>query len=154
VALHERRQREFREYQESEKDKTPGVYIVHTRWLHQWRSFVLNEDMHNGRGTWQGVQPPGPITNDQLFEKPKEGDDPDAPPVLKTSLRKVSMYRGVNSAMWKFFSETYGCKGAVIRRATMDIYSEPLPLDDDENGGGDQQPQVLDEEENSARNSA
>jgi hypothetical protein len=102
------------------------LYIIHTRWLHQWRAFVLNEDKHNARGTWEGVQPPGPISNDELFEKTKpeeEGEGQEAALVLKKNLRKVSMYRGVNAAMWKFFSETYGFKGQVIRRATLDIYA-------------------------------
>ena len=56
--------------------------------------------------------PPGPISNDDLFDGKHR---------LKKGLKKVEHYRGVNKQVWETYLQIYG-GGPVIERRYLDIY--------------------------------
>lgn len=67
-----------------------------------------------------GILPPGPISNDSLFEKESTKGD-DVLRVRKGLLLNVD-YRGVPKEVWQIFHRMYG-GGPPIVREDLDIYS-------------------------------
>lgn len=102
------RRQEEKEFAAKHDSAKAGVwYIVDIRWLEAWRHFV------NGRSG-----PPGRIDNSRLVTR--ESTD------VRAALKAVKDYRGVNPAVWNFLQQRYG-GGPVLRRRTLDLYSQPAP---------------------------
>ena len=86
-------------------------YAVSTRWLHQWKCFVLNQPSIETRlvraspNEQIGILPPGPISNIDLFDGPK----------LATDLRINIDYKAVNSHVWYLLLQTYKGGPAIVR---------------------------------------
>lgn len=89
--------------------KSSVWYIVDINWLEAWRRFI------QGRS-----EPPGLIDNSRL--------------VSREELTPVKDYRGVNSAVWMFWHQRYG-GGPVVRRRTLDLYSQPVKDQPEESTG-------------------
>ena len=66
-----------------------------------------------------GVLPPGPINNEDLFER--VGDELR----VRQGLAINKEYRGVNKEVWQIFYRMYG-GGPVIVREDLDIYSRDI----------------------------
>jgi|LauGreDrversion4_2_1035121.scaffolds.fasta_scaffold120952_2 hypothetical protein len=113
--------------------------MISSDWLYRWKCFVSNKVSKNigGRSLDEqtlrksendkiGIMPPGPISNDCLFEKisplsAKSGETR----ILKSGLVLNKEYRGVNREVWSIFHRMYG-GGPVIVRGELDIYSRDL----------------------------
>ena len=67
-----------------------------------------------------GVLPPGPISNQDLFEKRFEKEY-----IIKKNLSLNSEYRGVNREVWDLISKIYG-GGPPIIREQLNIYSRDV----------------------------
>jgi len=80
--------------------------------MNDWREFINGTRM----------EPPGEICNNILLE---DG-------VPKKNLKLKVHYRGINAEVWNYFFNIYGGGPPIIRR-TMDIYDEPISLDDIKN---------------------
>lgn len=83
-----------------------------------------------------GILPPGPISNDCLFERiPSSQADNNVfskgmiggqtPLRIKKGLQLNRDYRGVNREVWQIFHRMYG-GGPIIVREDLDIYSKDL----------------------------
>merc|ERR1711924_546883 len=80
-------------------------YLIDLEWLSKWRAFVYEDGL-----------PPGPIDNSRLVDP--QTSIPQKNMVLKDD------YRGVNQALWNFWSERYG-GGPAVPRKSLDLYSSP-----------------------------
>ena len=83
-------------------------FLVDATWLKHWRDYL-----------WEGIRPdpPGPICNSRLLRS-------DGRP--HPNLQRVTDYRGVNEAVWRFHHGKYG-GGPAICRSKLDIYAPPIP---------------------------
>lgn len=115
--LHElnlRRQLEIQKISQLDKIDPKGkYYLIHTGWFNKWKEFVLSK---NSGGTQTVVLPPGPITNHLLFEDNQLK-------VIKSGLRAVNDYRGLNGEVWNAYVDIYG-GGPMILRNRLNIYEQ------------------------------
>ncbi len=101
-------------------------FIISSEWLYHWKCFVSNRlstrthhystsYVRQSQNSLIGILPPGPIFNEDLFEKGRESK-------IKQGLELNVHYRGVNQEVWQIFHKMYG-GGPVILREELDIYS-------------------------------
>ncbi|TNV82503.1 hypothetical protein FGO68_gene3499 [Halteria grandinella] len=105
-------------------------FMISSDWLYRWKCFVSNKvssgasiesqaQLRRSESEKIGILPPGPISNDSLFEK--VGD------VMRVrrGLELNVDYRGVPREVWQIFHRMYG-GGPPIVREDLDIYSQDL----------------------------
>jgi hypothetical protein len=102
--------------------KSDPFYMIHSKWLQQWRAFVTEEG-----------ERPGPISNAELLCP--SADDP-LMLVPKEELVKAKDYRGLHGPVWGGLLKLYG-GGPPILRKTMNIYAEPWDPEEPAAGTGD-----------------
>ncbi|RQM12136.1 hypothetical protein DD237_007911 [Peronospora effusa] len=93
-------------------------FLVETKWLDAWMSYVLGDDD-------DAIAPkrPGPLTNDSLFNREKF--------CIRDKLQLTTDYRGVNPQVYVLYAELYGTSDTKpIVRWTLDIYAMPVMIDD------------------------
>jgi hypothetical protein len=88
--------------------KSDPFFMIHSKWLQQWRSFVTEEGDR-----------PGPISNAELLCASSE--DPSTL-VPREDLVKARDYRGLHAPVWEGLLKLYG-GGPPILRQSMNIYS-------------------------------
>lgn len=113
--LHElnlRRQLEIQKISQLDKiDHKGRFFLIHTGWFNKWKEFVLSKNTEKKQAV---VLPPGQISNHLLFEDEQFK-------VIKSNLRAVNDYRGLNEEVWKAYVEIYG-GGPEIMRKKLNIY--------------------------------
>lgn len=113
--LHElnlRRQLEIQKISQLDKIDPKGkYYLIHTGWFNKWKEFVLSKNSENKQSI---ILPPGQITNHLLFEDSQFK-------VIKSGLRAVNDYRGLNEEVWNAYLDIYG-GGPTILRKKLNIY--------------------------------
>lgn len=113
--LHLRRQCELQTISELDKNEVQGeFYLIHANWITRWKEFVFNKNQMPGFQA--GALPPGPITNNMLFEDLERK-------VFKLKLKAAVDYRGLNEKVWQAYHRIYG-GGPVIVRKRLNIYDE------------------------------
>ncbi|KAE8986171.1 hypothetical protein PR003_g23314 [Phytophthora rubi] len=85
-------------------------FIVHSNWIFSWKRFATTHAL-----------PPGPISNQNLFETPTPESICRR---LKEGLVAAQHYRCVNGSTWRYWHLVYG-GGPPIRRQTPSIYGHP-----------------------------
>ncbi|KAG7380504.1 Golgi transport complex subunit 6 [Phytophthora pseudosyringae] len=85
-------------------------FIAQSSWISSWKRFVVTHQL-----------PPGPITNQNLFEVPTPESLSRRP---KDDLVAATHYRCVNGSTWRYWHFIYG-GGPAIRRQTPSIYGHP-----------------------------
>ncbi|KAG6604527.1 uncharacterized protein IUM83_14113 [Phytophthora cinnamomi] len=85
-------------------------FIVDSNWIFTWKRFATTH-----------MLPPGPISNQNLLEKPTPESNSRRP---KEGLVAAQHYRCVNGSTWRFWRTIYG-GGPPIRRQTPSIYGHP-----------------------------
>jgi len=116
-AYNERKQAEFdlvSKYDTKDKGDGKGWYLVDALWVNKWKCYVRAEHATDIRD----MCPPGPITNDRLFDK----DNSDQ---TRKNLRLRLDYIGVNARVWWLFMHVHG-GGPGLVREELDIYSTEL----------------------------
>jgi len=113
--LHElnlRRQLEIQKISQLDKlDHKGRFFLIHTGWFNKWKEFVLSKNTEKKQAV---ILPPGQISNHLLFEDEHFK-------VIKSNLRAVNDYRGLNEEVWKAYVEIYG-GGPEIMRKKLNIY--------------------------------
>lgn len=120
--INSRRQAELQVISELDNSADMGEwYLINTDWITQWKCFVFNKSSpfpkQNSPNKAIGVLPPGQISNHELFI------DPLNPVTLRSQLKVVANYRGVNQSVWKAYFKFYG-GGPVIVRSKLNIYEK------------------------------
>lgn len=93
-------------------------FLVETKWLDAWMSYVLGDD-----DDVNASKRPGPLTHDSLFDREEYR--------IRDNLQQTRDYRGVNPQVYALYSELYGTVDAKpIVRWTLDIYAMPVMIDD------------------------
>ncbi|CAI5746366.1 unnamed protein product [Peronospora destructor] len=93
-------------------------FLVETKWLDAWMSYVLGDDD-------DAIAPkrPGPLSNNSLFDREEL--------CIKDKLKLTTDYRGVNPQVYALYAELYGTSDVKpIVRWTLDIYGMPVMIDD------------------------
>jgi len=99
-------------------------YILSDSWVKKWVRFIRNSPQKTGRGSYIGVTPPGPVSNDDLLEK-------DGTP--KPNRRASVHFTFVNKDVWNFLLQQYG-GGPCLKSSHCDLYN----LDEEAQGDGGQ----------------
>lgn len=86
-------------------------YLVDNQWVNKWKRYVRADQATD----ISDVSPPGPVTNDRLFDK----ENPDR---VRDKLKLRLDYIGVNARVWWLFMHVHG-GGPSICRSELDIYS-------------------------------
>ncbi|KAF4147357.1 Deubiquitinating enzyme domain-containing protein [Phytophthora infestans] len=93
-------------------------FLVETKWLDAWMSYVLGDD-----DDANAPKRLGPLTNDTLFDREEFR--------VRDNLIQTKDYRGVNPQVYALYAELYGTDDAKpIARWTLDIYATPVMIDD------------------------
>ncbi|CAG9332517.1 unnamed protein product [Blepharisma stoltei] len=99
-------------------------YIINADWIADWKNFIFNKTTRSSRyispNEKIGVLPPGPITNNKLFTNPEN------PVEIKSKLKPVAHYRGVNENVWNLYLKIYGGGPEIVRRK-LNIYEDIQP---------------------------
>ncbi|ETL45600.1 hypothetical protein F441_04474 [Phytophthora nicotianae CJ01A1] len=93
-------------------------FLVETKWLDAWMSYVLGDD-----DDADAPKRPGPLKNDTLFDREEFR--------VRDNLIQTKDYRGVNPQVYALYAELYGTDDAKpIARWTLDLYATPVMIDD------------------------
>jgi ubiquitin C-terminal hydrolase len=128
--MQKRRDSEYRTIIELDRRQPNLWYMVPKAWVNKWIAFVKNDIGPLGRGTFNGVSPPGKMDTESLLEK----DILTPKPNLKIGIH----YRAVNRAVFKYWENAYGRSGPALPRVENDIYSQIAnehQVDEDEDEG-------------------
>ena len=112
-------------------------FMISSDWLYRWKCFVSNKHSHKqqvyhdpsiviskSENERIGILPPGPISNESLFERSLMPEQQK----LRRNLQLNIDYRKVNKDVWQILHRMYG-GGPIIVREDDDIYSQDVSAD-------------------------